>query len=66
MSDCESPRGDFQRPDQESKVRAKFRELAGPVLTREGVGAVERAVDQCDRLDSVRDLIDQIRHHSLS
>jgi hypothetical protein len=40
--------------------------LAGLVLTREGVGAVERAVDQCDRLDSVRYLIDQLRRHSLS
>jgi hypothetical protein len=29
------------------------------------VAAVERAVDQCDRLSSVRDLIEQIRHHSL-
>jgi 2-methylcitrate dehydratase PrpD len=63
---CESPRGDFQRPYQESEVREKFRELAGLVLTREGIGAVERAVDQCDRLGSVRDLIDQLRRHSLS
>jgi 2-methylcitrate dehydratase PrpD len=62
---CESPRGDFQRPYQESEVRQKFHELAGLVLTREGVGAVERAVDQCDRLGSVRDLIDQLRRHSL-
>ena len=35
------------------------------VLTREGVGAVERAVDQFDSLSSMRDLIDQIRRHSL-
>ena len=62
---CESPRGDYQRPYQESEVRGKFRELAGLVLTREGVSAVERAVDQCDRLSSVRDLIEQIRRHSL-
>jgi 2-methylcitrate dehydratase PrpD len=62
---CESPRGDFQRPYQESEVRGKFRELAGLVLTREGVGVVERAVDQCDRLASVRDLLAQLRHHSL-
>jgi 2-methylcitrate dehydratase PrpD len=63
---CESPRGDYQRPYQESEVREKFRELAGLVLTREGVGAVERAVDQCDRLSSMRDLIDQLRRHSLA
>jgi 2-methylcitrate dehydratase PrpD len=63
---CDSPRGDFQRPYQESEVRDKFRELAGLVLTRDGVTAVEHAVDHCDRLDSVRDLIDQLRRRSLS
>ncbi len=63
---CESPRGDFQRPYQESEVREKFRELAGLVLTREGVTAVERAVNQCDRLSSVRELIEQVRHYSAS
>lgn len=62
---CESPRGDFQHPYQESEVREKFRELAGLVLTQEGVRAVEQAVDQCDRLGSVRELIERIRHHSL-
>jgi 2-methylcitrate dehydratase PrpD len=62
---CESPRGDYQRPYQESEVREKFRELAGLVLTREGVSTVERAVDQLDRLGSVRDLLEQVRHHSL-
>ena len=61
---CESPRGDFQRPYQEAEVRDKFRELAGLVLTREGVNAVERTVDQCDRLNSVRDLIEQVRRYS--
>jgi 2-methylcitrate dehydratase PrpD len=60
---CESPRGDFQRPYQESEVREKFRELAGLVLTREGVSAVERAVDQGDRLHSVRELIELIRRY---
>jgi 2-methylcitrate dehydratase PrpD len=63
---CESPRGDFQRPYQEAEVREKFRELAGLVLTREGVNAVERTVDQCDRLNSVRDLIEQVRRYSAS
>jgi 2-methylcitrate dehydratase PrpD len=63
---CESPRGDFQRPYQEDEVRAKFRELAGLVLPRAGVGDVERAVDQCDRLNSVRALLEQVRRHSRS
>jgi 2-methylcitrate dehydratase PrpD len=62
---CESPRGDYQRPYQESEVRGKFRELAGLVLTREGVSAVEQAVDRCDHLSSIRDLMEQIRYHSL-
>jgi 2-methylcitrate dehydratase PrpD len=61
---CESPRGDFQRPYQESEVREKFRELAGLVLTREGVSAVEHTVDQCDRLGSVRALIECICHYA--
>jgi 2-methylcitrate dehydratase PrpD len=63
---CESPRGDFQRPYQEPEVRDKFRELAGLVLSREGIRAVEHAVDQCDRLNSVRELIEQVRRHSQS
>jgi hypothetical protein len=29
------------------------------------VSTVERAVDQYDRLSSVRDLLEQVRHHSL-
>jgi 2-methylcitrate dehydratase PrpD len=62
---CESPRGDYQRPYQESEVRGKFRELAGLVLTQQGVSTLEQALDQFDRLSSVRDLLDQIRHHSL-
>jgi 2-methylcitrate dehydratase PrpD len=61
---CESPRGDFQRPYQESEVREKFRELAGRVLARQGVNVVERAVDECDRLGSMRELIEQIRHYA--
>jgi len=62
---CESPRGDYQRPYQEAEVRGKFRELAGFVLTQEGVSAVERAVDQCDRLTTLRDLVEQVRRHCL-
>jgi 2-methylcitrate dehydratase PrpD len=61
---CESPRGDFQRPYQESEVRGKFRELAGLVLPREGVNTLEHMVDQCDRLNSVRELIGQIRRYT--
>jgi 2-methylcitrate dehydratase PrpD len=62
---CESPRGDYQRPYQEAEVRGKFRELAGLVLTREGVRAVEQAMDEFDRLSTVRDLLAQIHRHCL-
>ncbi|MBI3325980.1 MAG: MmgE/PrpD family protein [Nitrospinae bacterium] len=62
---CESARGDFQRPYQESEIREKFHELAGLVLTLEGVAVVENAIDQCDRWSSVCDLTDQIRRHGL-
>jgi 2-methylcitrate dehydratase PrpD len=58
---CESARGDFQRPYQESEIRAKFRELAGLVLTPEGVTSVEQAVQDCAQWTSVRELTDQLR-----
>ncbi len=58
---CESPRGDFQRPYQESEIREKFRELAGLVLTPEGVTDIEHAVHQCDQWTSVRALTDHLR-----
>ena len=44
----ESHRGDFNQPFAESEIRGKFRELAGEVLTPEGAGAVEAAIDGCD------------------
>jgi 2-methylcitrate dehydratase PrpD len=63
---CESPRGDFQNPYGEADVREKFRELAGLVLTREGVSAVERAVDHWDRLNNIREAIELIRRHNMA
>ena len=63
---CESPRGDFQRPYQEAEIRAKFRELAGLVLTPEGVTGIEHAVQHCDHWTSVRELTDQMRRYGRS
>jgi 2-methylcitrate dehydratase PrpD len=63
---CESPRGDFQRPYQEADIRAKFRELAGLVLTPEGVTHIEHAVQHCDQWTSVRELPDQLRRYGRS
>lgn len=50
---CESHRGDFQQPFAEAELREKFRELAGTVLTADGVRAVEQAVDACDEWQNV-------------
>jgi 2-methylcitrate dehydratase PrpD len=50
---CDSHRGDFQRPFGETEIRAKFRELAGVVLTAEGVSRVEDAVEHCEDWQSI-------------
>src|SRR4051794_36966215 len=41
-------RGDFNEPFAESEIRAKFRELAGTVLTDSGAREVEQAVDRIE------------------
>lgn len=55
--------GDFCRPYPEALIREKFRELAGVVLTAEGVAAVEAAVDRCDQWSSVTELTDLLRRY---
>ncbi len=50
---CDSHRGDFHDPFSEAELRGKFRELAGIVLTQEGVELVEQAVDHCDEWGSL-------------
>jgi 2-methylcitrate dehydratase PrpD len=64
--ECASHRGDFNRPFEESELRGKFRELAGLVLTPEGVKEVEQAVDRCEQWQSVRELTDLMRRHGKS
>jgi 2-methylcitrate dehydratase PrpD len=61
---CESHRGDFRQPFTEEELRAKFRELAGVVLTLEGVERVEAAVDRCEEWQSVGELPSLLRRHS--
>jgi len=61
---CDSYRGDFQRPFDEAELRAKFRELAGVVLTPEGVSRVEDAVDRCEDWESIDALTQLLRRHS--
>jgi hypothetical protein len=63
---CNSHRGDFNDPFAESELRDKFRELAGTVLTADGVRQVEDAVDTCERWDSVQTLVSICRQHGRS
>jgi len=58
---CESHRGDFQQPYPESTIREKFRELAGHVLTAQGVAKVEAAVGRSAQWTSVRELTQVLR-----
>ena len=58
---CESARGDFQRPYQESEIREKFRELAALVLTPDGVAGLEQAINHCDQWTNGRELTDHLR-----
>ncbi|OGA54053.1 MAG: hypothetical protein A3G24_00090 [Betaproteobacteria bacterium RIFCSPLOWO2_12_FULL_62_13] len=63
---CESHRGDFQQPFTESEIREKFRELAGVVLTPEGVTRIEELADRCERWPKVRELTERLRRYARS
>ena len=52
----DSHAGDFNNPYDESVLREKFRDLAGEVLTREGVTEVECAIDHCEHWSHVGEL----------
>ena len=52
----DSHRGDFHEPFAEEEIRAKFRELAGTVLTPDGAAAVETAIERCEEWQSVTEL----------
>lgn len=60
---CDSHRGDFYQPFAETELRDKFRELAGTVLTAEGVGLIEQAIDRCEIWDNVDVLTTLCRRH---
>jgi len=60
---CDSHRGDFNQPFAEPELRDKFRELAGAVLTPEGVMLVEQAIDQCESWENVDVLTTLCRRH---
>ncbi len=61
--DCESPRGDLQRPYAESELREKFRELAGLALHPAGVAEVEQLVDRFETLPDAQTLMKLLRQH---
>jgi 2-methylcitrate dehydratase PrpD len=58
---CESHRGDFNDPFSEAELRGKFRELAGVVLSADGVAAAERAIDGIEEWKDVGALTDLLR-----
>jgi 2-methylcitrate dehydratase PrpD len=60
---CESHRGDFEQPFAEEELRAKFRQLAGVVLTPEDVEQVEAAIDHSEEWQSVGELPSLLRRH---
>jgi 2-methylcitrate dehydratase PrpD len=60
----ESHRGDFNQPFEDSELHEKFRELAGSVLTPEGVAKVEESVARCEKWKSVRELSELIRQYA--
>jgi 2-methylcitrate dehydratase PrpD len=62
----DSHRGDFSDPFSEAELRDKFRELAGVVLSAEGVDAVERAVDHIEEWPNAGELTALLRHHGRS
>jgi 2-methylcitrate dehydratase PrpD len=62
----ESHRGDFSEPFGEAELRAKFRELAGVVLSPEGVAEVEGAVDHIETWDNIGELTGLLRRHGRS
>jgi 2-methylcitrate dehydratase PrpD len=59
--ECATPRGGVDRPFEESEVRAKFRELAGLVLSPPSVSEVEALIDRAEEWDSVQELAAMLR-----
>ena len=57
----DSHRGDFNERFSEAEIRAKFRELAGTVLTSNGAAEVERAVDRIEEWAGIFELTDLLR-----
>jgi len=61
---CESHRGDFNQPFGRPELQAKFRDLAGHVLTSEGVAHAEAMFDTFERVSDVHAAIGALRAYS--
>jgi len=61
---CETSRGGFDRPYARDELLAKFRELAGSVLTPEGVTEVEALVADFERVEDAGALAALVQQHS--
>jgi 2-methylcitrate dehydratase PrpD len=59
----DSHRGDFNDPFSDGEMRAKFRELAGVVVTEDGASAAEAAIDRIDEWANVGELTNLLRCH---
>src|SRR5947207_9373240 len=59
----DSHRGDFDEPFTEAELRAKFRELAGTVLTADGAAQVEAAIDHAEEWPRLAALTDLCRRY---
>src|SRR5579884_265734 len=62
----DSHRGDFRSPFSETELHQKFHELAGTVLTREGMDAVEAAIDRAETWTNIKELTELFRRHGRS
>ena len=53
---CDSHRGDFNDPFEETEIRGKFRQLATTLLPDNLVAETEQAIDRCEDWTSVAEL----------
>ena len=60
----ESARGDFQDPYTGPEIRAKFRELAGVVLSPGGVARLEALLDRLETVARLGDVVTALREES--
>jgi len=59
----DSHRGDFNEPFTEAELRAKFRELAGTVLSPDGISKVEGIIDDFADAENAGEMIRALRQY---